>query len=148
MRDEELKDLVKELSNKINNAKVLNGGFDRLVEKVDVLQEDLQELKYDYKVNSALSKDRSDSTKRDLLELKTDVSEIKNQMSDPNVGVIVRLNHTDNHVSHIEKIAGGSDLIDLQDSLRTFKAARKYMWALILTSVASVGKIVFDLFAK
>jgi SMC interacting uncharacterized protein involved in chromosome segregation len=148
MEDEELKHIVRELANKISNAKALNGGFDRLVEKVDTLQEDLQELKYDYKVNSVLARDRADVAKIDMQELKQDVTQIKQQMSDPNVGVIVRLNHTDNHVSHIEKIAGGTDLIDLQDSLRTFKAARKYMWALILATVASVGKVIFDLFIK
>lgn len=143
--DQEIKTLVQELSNKINNAKVLNGGFDKLVDKVDSMQTDLQELKFEYKAESMLVKERQDSTKSEIMSIKSDVSEIKQQISNPVTGLIVRVNHTDDHVSRIEGITGGKDLIELQDSIRTFKAFKKYFWALILTSVGTAAKLIFDL---
>lgn len=145
MADDDIRTLVRDLSEKIQNAKVLNGGFDRLVEKVDTMQSDLQELKFEHKSETMLAKERQDSMKSDLTNLKTDMTEIKEQISNPNNGLIVRVNHTDNHVSRIEKITGGADLIELQDSIRTFKAFKKYIWALILATVGSVGKLIFDL---
>lgn len=143
-----MEDKERNLLLKIASSPVLNGGFDKLVLKVEDIQENLSELKYDYKVETTLQKERNTEMKDQLSEVKVDLGQIKQQISDPVSGLIVKVAHTDGHVAKIERIAGGTDLVELQDSLRAFKALKRYVWAMVLASGATFAKVIYDLFLQ
>lgn len=140
----DLKD--KELLLKISQSPILNGGYEKLTFSLEQIKQDLQEFKTQTQIDSQLRNKDLEEMKEEISDLKKSVSEIKDEISNPNTGLIVRVNHTDSHVSRIEALSGGKDLVELQDSIRIVKGIKKYVWALVLATIGSVATVISKIF--
>lgn len=123
---------------KIANAEVLNGGWTKLSAKVDRIGQDLNEFKFQTSTEQKLIKIELQAITDDVNEIQKDVREIKRQISDPSSGLIVKSDLVEKHIQAVEQIAG-PQLVDLSDSIRSFKLLKRYMIAVFLATSGTVA---------
>ncbi len=167
----ELEVLVKKISSKIENASVLNGGFDEI-------RDEIKEIKYSQiKVMSDLNK-----VHEEMPEIKKEIAYIKDSIYDPDNGLYSRIRESnvdskrredllkdvsertsliskkldyiegkihplEQTTAKLKKIAG-DDLEELKSITKTKENANKLWWAAILAIIAGTGKFIWDQIIK
>jgi len=122
--DEEIKQMLQ----KVLNSPALNGGFQKLEYKFDLMADDLSTLKSDFTIQSALVNQRFEDTEKDIQEMKSDLRQIKDTM--PKI---------ENHISLVKDIGGGDHLVGLRDTVRSFTITKGLIIAAISSAVSGLA---------
>lgn len=167
----ELELLIKKISAKVENASVLNGGFDEI-------RDELKEIKWSQlKVMADLNR-----VHEDIPEIKKEVASIKDAIYDPDNGLYSRIKESnadskrredmlkdvstrtsliakkldsmedkigpmEETTKKLKKIAG-DDLEQLKSITKTKENINKLWWAAILAISAGIGKFIWDQIAQ
>lgn len=163
----ELEALVKKISAKVENASVLNGGFDEI-------RDELKEIKWSQlKLMADLNR-----VHEDIPEIKREVATIKDAIYDPDNGIYSRIKESnadskrredmlkdvsartsliakkldsmEEKMAPIEdttqklKTITGDDLEKLKSITKTKENINKIWWAIVLAVGAGIGKFLWD----
>jgi chromosome segregation ATPase len=164
---EDLEEILKKISSKIENASVLNGGFDEI-------REEIKEIRINQiKTNSDLGK-----VKEDLPEIKKELNSIKDSLYHPDNGLYARIKESnvdskrreetlnqvsvktssietkidliENKITPIEettltlKKVAGEDLAQLKSITNTKNIIDKIWWAILIAMAAGLGKFIWE----
>ena len=162
-----LEELIRRMSSKVENASILNGGYDEL-------REEIKEIKSSqFKVMSDLG-----NVHKELPEIKSEIKEIKKSIYDPDNGLYTRIRESnadslrretmlqkvsdkattiESKIDSLElkfapiekttaqlKEIAGSNLEELSSITKTKNNINKIWWAVVLAFAAGLGKIILD----
>ena len=162
-----LEELIKKVSSKVENASILNGGYDEL-------REEIKEIKISqFKVMSDLG-----NVHKELPEIKSEIKEIKKSIYDPDDGLYTRIRESnadsqrresmlqrvsdkataiESKIDSLEqkfapieqttaqlKQIAGNNLEELNSITKVKNGINKIWWAIVIAFATGLGKIILD----
>jgi predicted nucleic acid-binding Zn-ribbon protein len=165
---EMLETLVKGISEKLQKAEVLNGGFDRLQEDMSLLRENVSEIRSELcKVNVELS-----NFKEQNIDFKKDLARIDEAIYHPDNGIYKRIHRSSDHeelreqkldralekINTVEKMIeplddtekklkriAGDELQELNTIVKTRQNIDRIFWILITAVIGGGAKVIWDM---
>lgn len=123
------KDEADHLLIKIASSEILNGGYQKLNYRLDLMSEDLAELKTDYKIQTQSIQNNLKSHDEDIREIKEDIKQIKESL--PSIQI---------HVKNMQDIGGGENLLLIRDSVRSFTWTKGILLSVLGSGI--IGAII------
>jgi hypothetical protein len=137
------------LNERLDSSAVMNGGFDSLHTKIDLLDSSINNLGIEVKdIKIALYEpEKGVFAKLKSLELNTKHSETELQDNTQKLSALKAFEDDSKTIQSLKKIAG-DNLQDLEKIFKIANAINKLYWLLAAGVVGAVGKFLWELIIK